>query len=171
MVLNLLLALCAIVCAIQAIRTTRLLPSALWLAGTSALVSLMMYLMGAYQVAVIELSVGAGLVTVLFVFAINIASEDQSPQTPLLPTWLGVALALVVFGLLAWLTLPLTGLSLPVSAETFTTVFWQARGMDVLVQIALIFAAVLGVLGLLSEPHLFGKTEHAAAQPPEEVQA
>ncbi len=164
MVLNLLLALCAIVCAIQAIRTTRLLPSALWLAGTSALVSLIMYLMGAYQVAVIELSVGAGLVTVLFVFAINIASEDQSPQTPLLPTWLGVALALVVFGLLAWLTLPLIGLNLPVSTETFTVVFWQARGMDVLVQIALIFAAVLGVLGLLSEPRLFAKTEHSTAE-------
>jgi len=53
-----------------------LIASALWLAGVSALVSIMCYLLGAYAVAVIELSVGAGLVTVLFVFAISIAGEE-----------------------------------------------------------------------------------------------
>ena len=65
-----------LVCALQAVRAKRLLHSALWLAGASALVALEMYLMGAPEVAVIELSVGAGLVTVLFVFAINIAGEE-----------------------------------------------------------------------------------------------
>ncbi|MDO9122475.1 MAG: NADH-quinone oxidoreductase subunit J, partial [Anaerolineaceae bacterium] len=63
-------------CAILAISAKRLLISAIWLAVTSALVALMLFLLGAPQIAVIELSVGAGLVTVLFVFAINISGEE-----------------------------------------------------------------------------------------------
>ena len=63
----------------------RLLVSALWLAGASALVSLVIYLLGAPGVAVIELSVGAGLVTILFVFAINIAGEEPISRHGLIP--------------------------------------------------------------------------------------
>ena len=68
----------------------RLLISALWLAGTSALAALMMYRLGAPEVAVIELSVGAGLVTVLFVFAINIAGEDTPSVRSLVPAPAGL---------------------------------------------------------------------------------
>jgi uncharacterized MnhB-related membrane protein len=64
-------------CALMAIIARRLLTSALWLAGASALTALLLYLLGAPEVAVVELSVGAGLVTVLFVFAINIAGEEH----------------------------------------------------------------------------------------------
>ena len=60
--------------ALQAIRAVHLLHSAVWLAATSAMLSILFYLLGAPYVAVIELSVGAGLVTVLFIFAIGIPS-------------------------------------------------------------------------------------------------
>jgi uncharacterized MnhB-related membrane protein len=174
-VIYVLLALCAIYCAIQAIRTTRLLSSALWLAGLSALVSLILYLMGASQVAVIELSVGAGLVTVLFVFAINIANEEQLPAKPLVSLPLALALAAITLFLLGWMVLPFTGLSLPVSGAPFQAVFWEERAMDVLVQIVLIFAAVLGVLGLLSQIKLVARSEdepapHAYVEAQEEAQ-
>ena len=66
----------AVVCAFQALRASHLLPSAIWLAGVSALTAITLYTMGAHEIAVIELSVGAGLVTVLFVFAISIAGDD-----------------------------------------------------------------------------------------------
>ena len=81
------LSVAMLMCAFMAFRTPRLLISALWLAGCSAILSILLYLMGAYQVAVIELSVGAGLVTVLFVFAISIAGDEtiefklDHPQT------------------------------------------------------------------------------------------
>src|SRR5512133_1206204 len=99
-----------LVCAVQAVRAPRLLHSALWLAGTSALTALEMYLLGAPEVAVIELSVGAGLVTVLFVFSINIAGEETIVLQPIVPrplTWLVVG---SVVGLLAWMTSELFGL-------------------------------------------------------------
>jgi NADH:ubiquinone oxidoreductase subunit 6 (subunit J) len=149
--------------ALQAIRARRLIVSALWLSGTSALVSILLYLAGAQLAAVIELSVGAGLVTVLFAFAISISGEDTidlgsmarpawlpGPQW-LVPRLLGGALALAAVVLLGWLVLPV-GRSLQAAVEpAITEMIWQVRGLDILVQIVLIFAGVLGLLGLLAE--------------------
>jgi uncharacterized MnhB-related membrane protein len=80
-----LIGIALLVCAWQAVRSQRLLHSALWLACASALTALIIYILGAPEVAVIELSVGAGLVTVLFVFAINIAGEEALPVVPIIP--------------------------------------------------------------------------------------
>ena len=142
----------AIYCALEAIRSSRLLHSALWLAGTSALVALVLYLLGAAEVAVIELSVGAGLVTVLFVFAINIAGEETFSTRNLVPRPLAWGLAIGSFLLLGYFNI--SQLQIPATAGTgpgFFHVVWQVRGLDILLQVALIFAGVLGVLGLLTE--------------------
>lgn len=140
----------AILCAIQAVRAQRLLASALWLAGVSVLTSVMVYLMGAYQVAVIELSVGTGLVTVLFVFAVGVTGERECEPHPVLPrplAWTFVGLAGV---LLATTALPVPA-ALGGTGGTFATLLWRDRGLDVLVQIVLLFSGVVGVLGLLTE--------------------
>ena len=165
--LYILLVLMMIVCAIQTIRTTSLLTSALWLAGVSALISLTLYTLGAAQVAVIELSVGAGLVTVLFVFAINIASDEEPNKKPIIPVWLSWGLAGLMVVLLAWLALPVESLGVP-SPEfaftfAFTSVLWEQRGLDVMVQIVLIFAAVLGLLNILGEFETVDETHAEAA--------
>lgn len=144
-----------LVCAVQAVRAKRLLLSALWLAGASALTALMMYLLGAAEVAVIELSVGAGLVTVLFVFAINIAGEENIPIQSIVPRPFAWAMMLGSIIMLIWMNLDLVGLTINVQAfqdEPFKTMLWENRALDVLLQIVLIFAGVLGVLGLLAEP-------------------
>ena len=147
----LLLILCAILFAIMAIRAKRLIASALWLAGVSALVAVVFFLFGARQVAVIELSVGAGLVTVLFVFAISIAGEETGILKAMIPTWLGVGLVALLVILISWFTFPTSAVPLPSTEPPFSTVFWQERGLDMLVQVSLIFAGVLGLLGLLAE--------------------
>jgi uncharacterized MnhB-related membrane protein len=141
-----------LVCAVQAIRAKRLLSSALWLAGASALTALLLYLLGAPYVAVIELSVGAGLVTVLFVFAINIAGEEAIELHSMLPRPLSWALIIVAVLLLGWMILPGL-LPLPPSGPqlSFHEILWSDRKLDILLQVVLIFSGVLGVLGLLSE--------------------
>ena len=152
-----LLIVVTVVFAFAAIRARMLLTSALWLAGASALVSVVFYLMGAQQVAVIELSVGAGLVTVLFVFAINIAGDDPIDRRLVLPKLLPAGLVLAFGLLLAWyLLLPPLRAGLQTAAATATEgplsdVLWNQRGLDVLVQVVLIFSGVLGFLGLLAE--------------------
>lgn len=145
-----------LVCAVQAVRAHRLLVSALWLAGTSALTAILLYLLGAPEVAVIELSVGAGLVTVLFVFAINIAGEETIPALPIVPKPLAWVLMLCAVMLLIWMNRDLVGINLQVYPSTnfqFNMILWKDRVLDVLLQIVIIFCGVLGVLGLLAEMH------------------
>lgn len=141
----------AVVCAVQAIRAARLLVSALWLAGVSALVAVTLYKMGAHEVAVVELSVGAGLVTVLFVFAISIAGDDAMTAHSFVPVPLVLGLVLAFGAILAWMVLPVEKTGNAAVEFSFQSVMWSDRGLDVLVQIVLIFAGVLCLLGVLQD--------------------
>jgi uncharacterized MnhB-related membrane protein len=154
-----------VLCAILAIRAGRLLSSAIWLAGVSALSAILFYMLGAHEVAVIELSIGAGLVTVLFVFAISIAGDEAMSAKPLLPPALGITLVGGLVLLLGWMIVPgfLTGQT--VSEPTSTHILWGVRGLDLIVQIGLIFAGVLSVLGLLSEKILPDRAVDKGGQP------
>jgi len=151
MILNGLLVFGVILCAFQALRTKQLLSAALWLACTSALTACLLYTLGAYQVAVIELSVGAGLVTVLFVFGISIAGEDAMAKPALVPWVIAGGVALIAMGLVAWFTLPMAASVAAIAEPSFSVMLWEQRGLDVLVQIGLIFAGVLGILGILAD--------------------
>mgnify|MGYP000910623603 CR=1 FL=1 len=141
-----------LLCAILAVTSKKLLVSAIWLAVTSALVALMLYLLGAQQLAVIELSVGAGLVTVLFVFAINISGEEPMSLKPVMPKALAWGLVIIAVGMTIFLTLKsgVLGLTLQMPS-TASMILWGNRYLDILLQIAFIFCGVLGVLGLLSD--------------------
>jgi uncharacterized MnhB-related membrane protein len=133
------------------LRARRLLSSALWLAAVSAILAVLFFRLGAPQVAVIELSVGAGLVTVLFVFAISVAGDDVIAGRVLLPWSLALLLVLAMMALLGWLLWPVHGTTTTVVEPSLAEIVWQVRGLDMLVQVVLIFCGVLGVLGLLAE--------------------
>jgi uncharacterized MnhB-related membrane protein len=154
-----------IFCAILAVSANRLLSSAIWLAAVSALSAILFYLLQAREVAVIELSIGVGLVTVLFVFAVSIAGDDSMTAKPLIPRALGMILVLVMVLLLGWMAIPGFSTAKPVAELTSTDTLWQVRGLDLIVQVALIFAGVLSVLGLLSEKILSIKVGDLGGQP------
>jgi uncharacterized MnhB-related membrane protein len=156
-------------CAIMAIRASRLLAAALWLAALSALLAVVFYLMGAVRIAVIELSVGAGLVTVLFVFAIGIAGEKTRGQGRLVPGLLSWGLSLAALLLLGWLALPLTTAPPASSEPTLASLLWEGRALDAWVQVVLIFAGVLGVLGLLTESAASPNSNPGQATPVKQV--
>ncbi len=141
-----------LICALMTVVAKRLLVSAIFLAGTSALLALLIYLLGAHELAVIELSVGAGLVTVLFVFVISIAGEDDVAHKSLLPKWLAGIVVLISMVLTGRLCLPYLGFEIPpLLPGRLSTVLWETRGADIVLQVILIFAGVIGVLGLLSD--------------------
>ncbi len=150
--LHLLTGVGILLCAVQAIRSRRLLVSALWLAGTSALVALELYLLGAPEIGVIELSVGAGLVTVLFVFAINLTGEEASDLKSLIRKPLAVVFIVLSLVLLGILLVPGVDRAAPSAGESaLKAVLWGDRQLDVILQAGLVFCGVLGVLGLLRE--------------------
>jgi uncharacterized MnhB-related membrane protein len=145
------LGVCVLFCSYRAMLSQRLLSSILYLACVSAAVSVLLYLMGAQQVAVIELSVGAGLVTVLLVYALSVVGEDAADLLSVIPKPLAFILVGLSAGLLLLMIFPLNEPSVEVSSFSLTVVLWQQRVLDVWIQIVLIFSGVLGVLGLLSE--------------------
>jgi uncharacterized MnhB-related membrane protein len=153
----------ALACAILAISAKRLLVSAIWLAGCSALVALLMYLLGAPEIAVIELSVGAGLVTVLFVFAINIAGDESTALPVPLPKPIPWVLVIGLIALIGWLVIAQLsdGALAGQGSDNFYVALWSQRYLDVLLQVAIIFAGVLGMMGLLAE----GKKRHVEETP------
>ncbi len=59
--------------------------------------------------------------------------------------------------------------SLPATAEaSFSEIVWQQRGLDMLVQSGLMFAAIVGLLGLLAEAKapVHAKQAVKAKEPP-----
>ena len=151
MELELFLVLLALAFGLGAIRAQSLLTAALWLAGTSASLAVLLFLAGTAEIAVIELSVGAGLVTILFVFAITIAGDEAMGAPALLPSMLRWLALIAVSVILAWAFWPIQQAQPLPDESSFSTTLWELRGLDVIVQIGLIFAGVLGILGLLGE--------------------
>ena len=146
-----LLGLGAAFCAYRAMISRHLLPSTLYLAGVSALATVTLYLLGAHEVAVIELSVGAGLVTVLLVYALSVVGEDVFDPTSIVPKPLAFLLVAGIGGLVVWMAYPVAAQPNANGAVLLADVLWKQRALDVWVQVALIFSGVMGVLGLLSE--------------------
>ncbi len=161
-------------CALQAIRAQRLLNATLWLAAVSALVALLLYSIGAWEIAVIELSVGAGLVTVLMVFAITMVGE--TPENLVLSRRSLLIFVALVMALVIALTLPQLPTPNMDNTAALNVVLWQQRGLDVVAQFATIFSAVLGVLGLLSVSTDIVRVKrvereiHQPAPPPKRIQ-
>jgi uncharacterized MnhB-related membrane protein len=141
----------AVFCAYRAIVAKRILSATIYLACISALTSAVIYLLGAAQVAVMELSVGAGLVTVLLVYALSVVGDDAMDPASVIPKPLAFALVGLTTLLLGWMAFPAIPASFVTGSMSLAVSLWQSRVLDVWIQIVLIFSGVMGVLGLLSE--------------------
>src|SRR5512139_1993348 len=96
----------AVVFAYRAIVTTRILSATIYLACISALVSAVLYMLGAAQVAVMELSVGAGLVTVLLVYAVSVVGDDAMDPASVISKPLAFGIVGLVAVILGWMAFP-----------------------------------------------------------------
>ncbi|MCL1926663.1 MAG: NADH-quinone oxidoreductase subunit J [Syntrophorhabdaceae bacterium] len=154
------LALMAI-CALWAVMATDLLKSAIALALTSVCLSLTMFLLSSPLAAVFELSVCAGLITVIFISAISmIKPEGNDRKEDLvfrknrrLKKYLPLPFLLVVVGIMLRMiqidmpALPVAD-ALPVS---LSEVMWDERRVDLAGQAIIILVGVFGVVVLFKE--------------------
>jgi uncharacterized MnhB-related membrane protein len=147
----LLLLVGAVFFAYRAIVSKRILVSTIYLACVSALVSVVLYLLGATQVAVMELSVGAGLVTVLLVYAVSVVGDDALDPASVIPKPLALTVVGLIVFMVGWMVYPSIQTAETTGPVDLASVLWGTRVLDVWIQIVLIFSGVMGVLGLLSE--------------------
>lgn len=153
MKIMILLLLLTVLAALWTTTTALLLRAALGLALTSALLTVIMFQMGAPLAAVFELSVCAGLISVVFISAISLT--HQLPRKEFLARrqsrirrfrYLPVILVLAALALyFAYRPFPL-----PLPSKDIVNdvrfVLWDLRRIDLFGQIMVLLAGVYGVL-------------------------
>jgi len=144
--------------AVWTVLTARLLRSAAGLAITSAILTILMFQLSAPLAAVFELSVGAGLISAIFISTISlthrVTTEDLATRLkerlhrywllPLILLAAGVALISIHF------VLDVNPPALPAENDV-RIVLWKLRHLDLLGQIAILLAGAFGVVTLFKE--------------------
>ncbi len=133
-----------------------LLKAAVALAAASVFLSLVLFNHGAWVAAVFELSVCAGLITVLFVSSISLTKDSDQKEESKITGFLLPAFLLFFIGIdflaLKWIgSLTNPGGAMIAAdkvTEGFSLAFWDKRTTDVLGQAALILAGVFAILAL-----------------------
>ena len=151
-----------VVSAVVCIMLRDLLKASIALAFVSAILSVIMFLMNAPLAAVFELSVCAGLITVVFISAISMTrlrskeeiaqmQKERRKRFALLPVILIVLLTAALFAIWPHLAALIPYTAAPMSAVTEQNFFWNKRQADLLGQIIIILAGVYGVLIFFKE--------------------
>lgn len=146
--------------ALWTVLTVRLLRSAIGLAVTSALLTIIIYRFDSPLAAAFELSVCAGLISVIFVSAITLTarlSPDRLTQREgeVLRRFWFLPLLVIIAGVLLYQT------SIPIEmvvgeAKTgaqgdVRSIIWNTRHLDLIGQIAILLAGAIGVVLLFKE--------------------
>lgn len=138
---------------ILAILLKDLLKAALSLMAASVFLAIIFFMLKAPYAGVFEISVVAGLITVLFVSTIGLTrGESDAGESrltgiifPLFFIWFVIIDILIMVALLNQYPAP----SAPTpESGTFGQVLWQKRTFDLIGQIGIIFAGVFSVLAL-----------------------
>jgi NADH-quinone oxidoreductase subunit J len=148
-------------CALWAVMATDILKSALALAMTSVFLAVVIFLLGSPLAAVFELSVCAGLITVVFISAISMIKPEGHDRREdieqhrkrrleryiLLPSLLAVVIIIV---LMNRVDLPVFQLA-EESGLTLSEIMWDERRVDLAGQAIMILVGVFGVVVLFKE--------------------
>lgn len=128
------------------------------LAFVSAILTVIMFVLGAPLAAVFELSVCAGLVTVIFASTISLtgnppADEQAEKKKKRLSRYVYLPIIIVVVIGILFIAQPALNFTLatPVAESTLQDTIWHVRNLDIAGQIIVILAGVFGVVVLLKE--------------------
>jgi NADH-quinone oxidoreductase subunit J len=142
-----------VLAALWASLTTLLLRATIALALASAMLAVVMYSLGATLAAVLELSVCAGLISVVFVSVISLTQRKPFKEIvqhrlgrlsrfwPLPIVLLGAGIALSFVHSPVQVALPLPG-----GDGDVRTVLWNLRQLDLFGQVLILLAGVFGVV-------------------------
>lgn len=151
MVLQILLLVGLVLFSVMAILAKDLLKAAISLAVASLLLGIIFFRMNAPYAGVFEISVVAGLITVLFMLTIALTKGGEAAASKAaafaFPAFFVVFIVIDAL-IMKKLIQKVPALPGPEEAGTFGQVLWNARTLDLVGQIAVIFAGVFAVLAL-----------------------
>ena len=136
-----------------------LLKAVISLAAASASLTIIMFMLNAPLAAVFELSVCAGLITVIFISVISL-TKPLTPEEEILEVrkrinrYIYLPVIVIIVALLFLFIKPGLNFSInssPTSDINVQDVIWNKRPLDILGQIIIILAGVLGVVILFKE--------------------
>jgi len=147
----------AVVCAML----SDLLKAAIALAATSAILSVILFIVGAPLAAVFELSVCAGMITVVFISACSMNrtrtheeyvkwQKERNRRFVLLPAILFALAAIMVMVLRPHIT-DIEPVLAVANGSGVQTALWGSRQVDLLGQIVLILTGIYGVIVFFKE--------------------
>jgi NADH-quinone oxidoreductase subunit J len=160
LVVNAAICVLMVAAAIWTVVTVRLLRAAIGLAVTSALLTVVMYRFGSPLAAAFELSVCAGLISVIFVSAITLTSRLSSErmnqrESEVLRRFWFLPLLVIIAGVILYKT------SIPIeivvagektaAQDDVRAIIWNTRHLDLIGQIAILLAGAIGVVLLFKE--------------------
>ena len=161
MTISIILLICMTIAALFTVMTRSLLKATIWLAVTSAIISILIFTLNSPIAGVFELSVCTGLITAVFVSAISLTKPLTQSQTAAVSKdrmkrfWY-----LPVIVVAAGISLIFSILKLPMDFKIHESVsklsdvrevLWNARHLDLFGQIIIMLAGAFGVVILFRE--------------------
>ncbi len=142
--------------ALWSVVTLTMLRAAIGLALVSVLLAVALFTLGATLAAVFELSIGAGLIPVLFVSVVSLTRRQQQEEHPLvrrihLRRFWPLPILLLAAGIaLTFVHLPIAvAPALPEGGPR--AIFWASRRLDLFGQVLIVIAGALGIVVLFKE--------------------
>jgi len=137
---------------VAAILVRDILKAAICLAAASLLLGILFFVMKAPYIGAFEISVVAGLITVLFMVTIALTKAEGDVRESKLAAW-AFPLFFAVFLIIDVLVMKSLIGKLPTQATaaeggSFGEALWKGRTFDLVAQIGVIFAGVFAVLAL-----------------------
>lgn len=158
MVTNIIILIIMVIAALWTVMTGSLLLSAIGLALTSAVLTIIMFRLNSPLAAVFELSVCAGLISVVFI-SVTTLTQAQTRQEVMQHAkdrlsrfkFLPVVLVLVALALIIANIKPDVPLPTPEQGMDVQRILWNERTLDLLGQVLVLLAGVFGVVILFKE--------------------
>ena len=158
MTLTLILLTLLVLAAVWAVMTRSLMLSAIALALTSVILSIIIFTLDSPLAAVFELSVCAGLITVVFISTMSLTkpitrTELKKQTKDRIKRYWYMPVMLVLIGFGCWLSFasPELNVLAPAVDNDVRNVMWKIRQTDILGQIVIILTGVFGVVVLFKE--------------------
>lgn len=156
--INIIVLIAFVLAAVWTVLTRSLLRSAIGLALTSAVLTILMFRLDSPLAAVFELSVCTGLISVVFISTISLTQPLSKQEVKkhmidrLHRFWFLPVLLLVAGALLSVMHFKFNmQLPAPEAEKDVRIVLWHLRPIDIIGQVMLLFAGVFGVVILFKE--------------------